>query len=323
MRGLFDNALRLSKSDVTVLIIGETGTGKSSLAKAIHEQSTRKKRPFVVFDCASVARNLIDSALFGHERGAFTGASRSRVGALETAEDGTIFIDELTELPLELQPKLLRALEERVFVRVGGNKELSVRCRFIAAAQENLVAQVQMQRFRRDLYFRVAAASLLMPALRDRKEDIPELVDSLIEKAGGESGGFARLPETTQERLLRHAWSGNIRELRNVVERLRVDGELTLETIGATVTTPLEASEGGLNLALPYAEFKTRYVTELERTYINALMRRAQGNVSRAAQLGQMNRRYLYRLLEKFGLHGADDPNHGVQQDSLAPKKPQ
>jgi DNA-binding NtrC family response regulator len=217
MRELFSMLNRLSATDATVLILGETGSGKGAVSRAIHDASPRKAKPFVVLDCGAIADNLIESEIFGHERGAFTGATATRKGALELAAGGTLFIDELLELRLDLQPKLLRALEEREFRRVGSSQTIKLEARVIAASQRDLWQQVQLGKFREDLYFRIAVFTLPIPPLRDRPEDIPLLAENFVKQIPGAE--LAKLTPQIMWRLQQHNWPGNVRELRNVVER--------------------------------------------------------------------------------------------------------
>jgi transcriptional regulator with PAS, ATPase and Fis domain len=214
MRDVFDVLVRVAATDVTVTLIGETGTGKDVLAHAIHEQSARAAGPFVVFDCGSIAPNLVESELFGHERGSFTGAVGVRAGVFERAHGGTLFLDELGELPLELQPRLLRLLENRRVRRVGGSQELECDVRVIAATNRDLDAEVEAGRFRQDLYFRLAAAVVHVPALRQRLDDVPLLVPRLLAELGRPE---LKARQATLEALARQAWPGNVRQLKNTL----------------------------------------------------------------------------------------------------------
>ena len=223
MRQIFTLLERVAKTEATVVIFGETGTGKSAVAQAIHESSSRKSGPFVTVDCGAIAENLIESELFGHEKGAFTGADRLRQGALERAQGGTLFIDELVDLRLDLQPRLLRVLEEREVRRVGGNAAIKLDVRIIAASRFDLWREVQEKRFREDLYFRLAVFTLPLPSLRERKEDIPLLATAFARAhklvPGGGDRLLARFGPTVFDKLMSHPFPGNVRELRNVIER--------------------------------------------------------------------------------------------------------
>ena len=228
MRELFAMLARIAPTDLSVLIEGETGTGKELVAQSIHKASTRSEGPFVVFDCSAVAANLIESDLFGHERGAFTGASAARAGALEEANGGTLFLDELGELPLEMQQKLLRALQSGEFKRVGGRKFEKTDVRVIAATHRNLRAEIEAGKFREDLYYRLEGVPVHVPPLRERLEDIPLLVDHFLAKTERNSAAAA-LPPSAIEMFRTHRWPGNVRELRNVVRRMQMLPEMPLK----------------------------------------------------------------------------------------------
>ena len=217
MRRLFGVLARVAPTDTTLLVHGETGTGKDLVARAIHDASRRAKKPLQVFDCSAVSPDLIDSELFGHQEGAFTGAKGRRAGAFEAAHGGTVFLDEIGELPLEVQPKLLRALEARQVRPLGSNTPVAFDCRVIAATHRDLVKMVQQGTFREDLYYRLAVVRVTLPSLAQRREDVPGLVAALT--AGGRSGRTVRFTGAALDRLARHAWPGNVRELRNVIDR--------------------------------------------------------------------------------------------------------
>ncbi len=314
MREIFGLLERLAPSDATVLLGGETGTGKDAMARAIHQASKRKERPFIVVDCGAVVANLIESELFGHEKGAFTGASERRRGAFELADGGTLFLDEIGELPLDLQPKLLRALEARSFRRVGGNTELSVDIRVIAATKRNLSVEVDRGKFREDLYFRLAVVPVDLPPLRERKEDLPLLVEHLLEgiQAGDPDAGELRMAEAAVEALAGHDWPGNVRELRNVLARAAFlartgDGEIRLGHV------PVGAPVGGGSGIAPtfdpqmsYRDTKSAFEQEFERRYVEWLLERHDGNISAAARSADMDRKYLHKLAKKHGVHPSD-----------------
>jgi len=314
MREIFGLLERLAPSDATVLLGGETGTGKDAMARAIHEASKRKDRPFIIVDCGAVVANLIESELFGHEKGAFTGASERRRGAFELADGGTLFLDEIGELPLDLQPKLLRALEARSFRRVGGNTELSVDIRVIAATKRNLSVEVDRGKFREDLYFRLAVVPVDLPPLRERKEDLPLLVDHLLEtiQAGDPDAGELRMADAAVEALAGHDWPGNVRELRNVLARAAFlartgDGEIRLGHV------PVGAPVGGGSGIAPtfdpqmsYRDTKAAFEQEFERRYVEWLLERHDGNISAAARSADMDRKYLHKLAKKHGVHPSD-----------------
>lgn len=242
MRQIFTLLDSVANTDATVIILGETGTGKGAVAKTIHDASTRKNKPFVVVDCGAISDNLIESELFGHEKGAFTGASNARQGALELAAGGTLFIDELLDLRLDLQPKLLRALEEREFRRLGSNKAHHLEARIIAASKRDLWAEVEAGRFREDLYFRLAVFTIPLPPLRDRLEDIALLVARFADEMNINEQQRRRLNRQMIEKLHQHNWPGNIRELRNAVERYLYFGDMQLGPQRSLTSRPQEAA---------------------------------------------------------------------------------
>ncbi len=224
MRELFAMLDKVAKTDATVLVEGESGTGKELIARAVHEGSPRAGGPLVVFDCASVPSNLLESELFGHEKGAFTGATEKRAGRMEEADGGTIFLDEIGELPLDMQPKLLRALEAREVRRVGGTKTFPVNVRIVAATNRDLAREVNRGAFREDLYYRLAVIRVTVPPLRDRRDDVPLLVEHFVRRALASDAARADrilsgMKDDNKKRLMAHPWPGNVRELRNVIER--------------------------------------------------------------------------------------------------------
>jgi DNA-binding NtrC family response regulator len=298
MRQVFAVLARAAPRDVTVLLEGETGTGKSKAARSIHEASPRSAAPFVVVDCGAVHANLLESELFGHERGAFTGAVDRRIGAFEAARGGTIFLDEIAELPLDLQPKLLRVLEEREIRRVGAGAVLPIDARVVAATNRDLRAEVNAGRFRSDLYFRLAVVRVSLPPLRQRPEDIPAVLEELLEAlgAGPEEAEELRTPAVLA-RLQRAAWPGNVRQLRNWVEQFLVLRDVPPPSTMAPWQGSLPIDPG-----VPYAAARERLLAEFERQYLDALLRAHGGKVSRAAAAAGLDRRYVYRLLHRHGL---------------------
>ncbi|MEW5853300.1 MAG: sigma 54-interacting transcriptional regulator [Myxococcota bacterium] len=306
MREVFAKLERVAPTDATVLITGETGTGKEVVAAALFEMSKRASKPFVVVDCGAVTSTLIESELFGHEKGAFTGAVQKRVGAFERAHTGTLFLDEVGELDLALQPKLLRALERREIQRVGGDRTLPVDVRIIAATNRDLRAMVARGEFREDLYFRLAVVHLTLPALRERPEDIELLVDHFLGQLGRTR---ADLPPGAMDRFLDDPWPGNARELRNAVERAVVLGEFaqarrpapSAEASGAAPTT----SSGGpltVDIQQPFKDAKARLITEFELAYVRDLLKAHHGNVSAAARQAGIDRMSLHKLINKYDL---------------------
>ena len=300
MREIFAMLDRVAGTDATLLLQGPTGTGKGVAAAAIHEHSLRKSGPLVVVDCGAVARNLIESELFGHVKGAFTGATGLRKGALEESQGGTLFLDELDDLPLDLQPKLLRALEDRVLVRLGSNKPISFDARVIAASKKDLRREVAAGAFREDLYYRLSVVTVRLPALREHPEDIPALFDLF----SGEGGmRFEELAEAVRARWLNHSWPGNVREVRNAVERsLALQGDGLAGSFQLDSAQP--AAHGALlpDYTLPFKEAKERLVEGFEREYLKRLLAGSKGGVAGAARQAGIDRKHLYSLLAKHGL---------------------
>jgi DNA-binding NtrC family response regulator len=308
MRQIFALLQRIAPTDSTLLLVGETGCGKGAAAKTIHKLSPRAQGPLIVFDCASVSDSLIESELFGHEKGAFTGAVNQRVGCLERANGGTLFLDEIDDLPLDLQPKLLRALEDREFRRLGSSAPpIKFDTRVVAASKKDLWGEAQIGRFREDLYFRLSVFTVSLPALRDRKEDIPLLVDAC---AG--SALWDRLPEPRREQFNAHTWPGNVRELRNAVERLKhmadipeLSAETLLREYGGPATPQGETLP--VNYAGPFKESKDELIRGFEREYLTRLLSKSKGNIAKAARDAGLDRKHLYSLLHKYELVKSSD----------------
>ena len=288
---------KLARVDSSVLIQGETGSGKEVVARALHEASPRRAHELVVVDCGSLPATLISSILFGHEKGSFTGADQRRLGAFERASGGTVLLDEIGELPLEVQPTLLGVLERRAFTRVGGAQSIDVDVRVLAATHRDLRAEVNAGRFRADLYYRLAVAKIAIPPLRERPEDVPALVAHFVEKLTGASelGPLAGALDA----LRAHPWSGNVRELRNVVEAAIVMGELDLGGERAPLASVTAAGD-----VAPYRDARATALARFEADYLRALVERTAGNASEAARLAKMDRPYLLTLLRKHGLRG-------------------
>jgi DNA-binding NtrC family response regulator len=302
LRRLFSLLDDVAATDATVLIEGETGTGKELFAEEIHRHSPRKAGPFVVFDCGAVPDELIESALFGHVRGAFTGAVSDRRGAFEEADGGTLFLDEIGELSPSVQPALLRALDKQSVRPVGGTNYTRASVRVVAATNRNLRAEVAAKNFREDLYYRVAVVRMLVPPLRDRPDDIPLLIEHFIRQF--RSDRSLTVAPDDLERLRRHQWLGNARELRNVIERAcALSHGSRLEIDEALEERPARASEGGAaDLELPFKDAKSRIIDAFEREYIAALLKRHGGNLSAAARAAEIDRKHLRELLRKHGL---------------------
>jgi len=310
MRTIFGVLERIAPTEATVLLEGETGTGKDVLARAIVEGSPRKNGPFVVVDCGAVSYSLIESELFGHERGAFTGAIATRQGAFELGGGGTVFLDEIGELPVDVQPKLLRVLETREFRRVGGNKPIKTDVRVVAATKRDLKREVKAGKFREDLYFRLAVVPLVVPPLRQRREDIPMLAEAILDAAcaGGER---LDLGDAAMQGLLAHDWPGNVRELRNVLERAvymaRASGATELGDVALPTAAGESASAFSFEPEKSYRETRARFEAEFERRYVKWLLQRHGGNVSAAARDAKMDRKHLHDLAKKHGVRGTDD----------------
>jgi transcriptional regulator with GAF, ATPase, and Fis domain len=300
MRAAFARLARAAESDITVLLRGETGTGKDQAAESLHRLGPRRDKPFVVVDCGSLAGNLLESELFGHARGAFTGADRARTGAAESARGGTLFLDEIGELDIDLQPKLLRLLERREVQRVGETRPVPVDVRVIAATSRNLRREVNGGRFRSDLYYRLAVIEVVLPPLRDRLEDLPLLVDSLLERSGALPAAASNLK--THEfigRLARHDWPGNVRELRNYVEScLALADQAPPPGADRAADTGLPA----VDPAMPFRTARERWTRWFERRYLETLLTQHGDNVSAAARAAGVDRVYFHRLLRRVGL---------------------
>jgi DNA-binding NtrC family response regulator len=307
MRALFALLHRVAVTDATVLLLGDTGTGKEALAEAVHRNSRRAEGPFIVVDCGSIPKELIGSELFGHARGAYTGATTDKQGLIEAANHGTLFLDEIGELALDLQPQLLRVLDRRQVRRIGENRSIDVDIRVVAATHRDLRAMVRAGHFREDLYYRMAVVTAAVPPLRERKSDIPLLASHFVQRLGR---GDVALSDHLLGELARHEWPGNVRELRNVVERALSLGESAIE---AHPGLPQEGGgEESLDeqhpgrhsdvLELPFKEAKAALVESFERDYLQALLQRHRGNISRAAAEAGIDRNYIHRLVKKYNL---------------------
>jgi DNA-binding NtrC family response regulator len=305
MRRLYPLCERLAAVNVPVLLEGETGTGKELLAEALHEQGPRANGPFVVFDCTAVPANLVESELFGHERGAFTGAVAKRKGVLEQAHEGTLLIDEIGDLDPSLQPKLLRAVERSEVRRVGGDQPIRVNVRLLCATRRDLDREVQAGRFRDDLFHRLAVTRIELPPLRRRKGDISLLADVFARSQNTTAAPETSLPESLLLRWEDYPWPGNVRELRNAVLRYLALGELAplpLEDAPpSSARPPSERFEPGvlesiLGMKLPFSSARQRLLAEFERRYVTSLLAEHGGNVMRAAAASGIARRHLQRV---------------------------
>jgi len=300
MQRLYAMLERIEGSVVPVLITGETGTGKELVARAIHQNSPRKEKPFIVVDCGNVEKELIGSELFGHRKGAYTGAHSDRAGAFETANGGTVFLDEIGELALELQPKLLRVLETGEIVRIGDTTPVASDVRIIAATHRNLSEWVSAGKFRNDLYYRLAVVRLFTPSLRDRREDIPELVEHLMKSIGT---GDDKIPGAAMDFMVRYDWPGNVRELRNALHRLSVLGKLDVDDLGTSSASDSRQDIVADPEKLRYRDAKEVAIKAFETAYLKKVLELAEGNLSKAARVAGMDRKYLRELLRRHGLY--------------------
>ena len=307
MRQVFSLLEDVSDSEATVLLEGEIGTGKALLAEEIHRHSSRADKPFVVFDRAAQPKDLIESALLGHVRGAFTRAVSDRKGAFVEADGGTLFFDEIGELALDMQPVLLHALDKRTIRPVGASGQHMVSVRVVAATNRDLRAEMAAKRFREDLYYRLAVVRIHVPSLRERAADVALLMQHFVESFAKPPGLAVRPSDV--EQLARLPWPGNVRQLRNVIEHacaVSHSGELELAEFLASTLAPTRAL-GAIALDVPFKAAKARVVEEFERVYLKALLERHDGNLSAASRTAKLDRKHLRELLRKHGLREETD----------------
>jgi DNA-binding NtrC family response regulator len=313
MRRVFETLQKVAETDLTVLVRGESGTGKELVAQALHNRSSRRNRPFVAVNCAAINTELVESELFGHEKGAFTGADARREGRFEVADGGTIFLDEIGDMPPETQAKVLRVLQERCFERVGGTKPLQVDVRVVAATHRNLEEDVKQGRFREDLYYRLKVVEIELPPLRERREDLPALSLRFLERVTERLGrDKKRISEAAMACLVRHDWPGNVRELQNTVETAAVlatgveidEADLNLPAAGGPV-----AGTGPDVVGLPFSEAKKRVIENFERSHLLDALRQHGGNISRTAEAIGMVRQSLQQKIRELGLRSEDWSN--------------
>ena len=309
MRRVFETIQKVAETDLSVMICGESGTGKELVAQALHTSSSRRVAPFVAVNCAAISRELVESELFGHEKGAFTGADRRRIGRFEAAGGGTIFLDEIGDMALETQAKVLRVLEERELERVGSTETIDVDVRVVSATHRDLEVEVREGKFREDLYYRLKVIEIQLPPLRERVEDIAALSGRFLGQVASRLDREPKpLAAAALSRLCRHAWPGNVRELRNVLERAAVlaagpdIGEDDLQLTG-----PGESAAPAVpDLDLPFAEAKRQTVEAFERRYLEGALREHQGNVSRTANAIGMVRQSLQQKIRDLGLKAGE-----------------
>jgi DNA-binding NtrC family response regulator len=305
MRRVFETIQKVAETDLSVLILGESGTGKELVAQALHSSSSRRARPFVAVNCAAINKELVESELFGHEKGAFTGADARRIGRFESAHGGTIFLDEIGDMALETQAKVLRVLEERKLERVGSTQTIEVDVRVVSATHRDLEEASKTNEFREDLYYRLKVIEIELPALRDRIEDLAALSERFLgqvaerlerEKKTIDAGALARLS--------RHGWPGNVRELRNILERSAVltSGPTILEADLQLDSVIADDSVRAPDLTLPFSEAKRQTVEGFERQYLSEALREHEGNVSRTASAIGMVRQSLQQKIRELGL---------------------
>ncbi|MDX9815663.1 MAG: sigma-54 dependent transcriptional regulator [Smithellaceae bacterium] len=307
IKDIFEAIKRVAPTTTTILITGETGTGKELVADAIHYNSPRKKNPLIKINCAAIAKTLMESELFGHEKGAYTGAAVTKPGKFELAHKGTLFLDEVSEIPRDMQVKLLRVLQEQEFERVGGLRTIKVDVRIIAATNQNLLQQVQAGNFREDLYYRLNVFPIEVPPLRSRKEDILPLTDYFLEKFNKKLAVSVNMEQEVKEMFLRHDWPGNIRELENLIERmilLAQNDTVTMREIpeefkaavNKIAATPLETSKK------PFKNYMRDHVENVEKQMIVKMLEEAGGNVTKAAQQLGLSRKGLQLKMIKYNL---------------------
>ena len=304
MRRVMAQLERVAASESRVCILGETGTGKELVARTIHDRSTRAGGPFVTLNCAAVPAELIESELFGHEKGSFTGASARHVGKFEQADQGTIFLDEIGDMPLNMQAKLLRVLEEGEVERIGGDKAIAVNVRVVVATHRDLEARVREEKFRQDLFHRIYVFPLVLPPLRERREDIPALVEHFAEQVCAQNG-WKPVPFTAEgmKALQSHSWPGNVRELRNMVERLMLlatDGQVDLSTV--QMALPKSSTVGHISGVTTGSGPLAERVQSFEREVILAELKRSHHNMSLAAKSLGLERSHLYKKAEQLGI---------------------
>jgi transcriptional regulator with GAF, ATPase, and Fis domain len=328
MKPVFALLAKLAPTDLSCILVGETGTGKELAARAIHDASRRRNQPFVVVDCGAISENLIESELFGHERGAFTGADRQRIGAFEAADGGTVFLDEIGELPIDLQPKLLRVLERHEIKRLGSTRLVEIDVRVVAATHRDLTAMVRQGEFREDLYYRLAEVVVSLPPLRERKDDLGLLAQRILEELADPGSKPLGLDAEAVAELSRRPWPGNVRELRNVLRRsmmmangavLRAaDLRMTAGPARTSSSRPPpaprsefeddESTSPSIDVGedLPIKDARERWVAPMEREYLVRVLKRCGGDLERASVEAGVHRKSFERLLRQHGIKAGD-----------------
>lgn len=309
MKACFRMVEKVAPTDSTVLLLGESGTGKELFARAIHQHSNRREEKFMAVNCGALPRDLIESELFGHEKGSFSGAHKRKIGLMESAHKGTVFLDEIGDLPIELQVKLLRVLESHEVRRVGSVEPIIIDVRVVAATNRDLQEDVQNGTFREDLFFRLSIVDLRIPPLRERKDDMPILINHFINRFNQKmSRSVTGISEEVMRAFMQHHWPGNVRELENVVQRcmvLRDAGEIQMEDLPSTIKA---AQEGCVELDVDLKELTFQEAKEVfEKRYLKQLLELNEGNVTQSAQVADISRRHLQELMKKYDLRTKEE----------------
>ncbi len=312
MKEVFRQIQQVADTDVTILLQGESGTGKELVARALHFNSKRKAAPFVVVNCSAIPDNLMESELFGYEKGAFTGASRQRIGKFEEAKSGTLFLDEIGDIATSVQTKLLRVLQEKTFERVGGNESITVDTRVVAATNRNLEVMVREGDFREDLYYRLNVFPITLPPLRERLEDIPLLAEHFLQRHRELAGGrvLAFSPAAISD-MVHYRWQGNVRELENLIKRaiIKAEGEtiasLELPNVAPQPAQPAGDQAAGGDLDTPYKDYLGAIIRHAEERYLLRMLRLHKGNINQIAKLMDIDRKTVYRKLSEYSIDPA------------------